>query len=229
VTTPRISVVVPAYNEQECVGPLVADTVATLESWEAGTFEIIVVDDGSTDRTPAIVDDLVAGDRRIRVVHRSANGGFGAALKSGYAAAAGELVIAIPADGQCPPDQIVQLANAMGDADICVSGRVDTAKTPGRRTLTLGWHVLVRVLMGFDPRGMDGIYLIRRSVLASLPLKSDTGLINFEILACCTRQGRRMVRHVLPIGPRLGGESKVANVRTILRTMVEMVRLRIRG
>jgi glycosyltransferase involved in cell wall biosynthesis len=226
---PIVSIVIPAYNERESVHSVVADTCRALSSTELDPFEIVVVDDGSTDGTAQLLDTIAAADARVRVIHRHTNGGFGAALKTGYGAAHGQLVIAIPADGQCPPGQVLELARAMGDADVIVSGRYHEGKTLDRVALTLLWQLLTRLLMGFDPRGMDGIYLIRRSVLSGLPLVANTGLINFEILRHCTRQKRRIRKHLLPVEPRRGGVSKVTNARAIARVVREMIRLRVRS
>ena len=194
--------------------------------YRAHWFEVIVVDD-ETDGTSELLDQLAAHEPRVRVVHRGRNGGRGSEVR--LRRRAGGARHCHSGRRACLPAQILELAGALGDADLVASGRLHEGKASSRRTLTNGWILLTRLILGFDPTGIDGIYLIRRSVLAGLPITSDTGLVNFEVLWRCTRQRRRIARHVLPIAPRRGGESKVTNLRTIARIVGEMIWLRLRG
>src|SRR6185436_19055996 len=114
----QFSVVIPVYNESANVGIVLDDTVRCLDaSPYRGAWEVILVNDGSTDDTGRVIDGLAAADSRVRAVHHVSNRGFGAALRSGYAAARGRLVTLISGDGEIGVDQPLALAAQMGSAD----------------------------------------------------------------------------------------------------------------
>jgi len=221
-----LSVVIPAFNEEANVGPVVERTGRVLdgETWIEG-YEIIVVDDGSTDRTGEVADALAARHDNVHVVHHRKNGGFGAAIRSGYAAAAGTYSSAIPADGEVEIEQALNLLRGNLDADLIVSRR-DRPPVLQREMLTAGWHGLMRLIVGIDLRGMDGIYVIRTDLVRDFTLRSNTGLVNLEILMQCARRGVRTRSGIMRTSPRLSGDSKVTNLRTISKTTWEMVKLR---
>ncbi|HXD73865.1 MAG TPA: glycosyltransferase family 2 protein, partial [Vicinamibacterales bacterium] len=188
------------------------------------SFELIVVDDGSRDGTAEIANRLAAQHATVRVIHHSVNRGFGGALRSGFSASRGELVSAISADGELPPDQILTLLGGMGDADL-ILGRRERTVNAFRKSLTFGLNILMRLVLGFVPDS-TAIYIVRGDLLRRMDLQSNTGLANLEVLLYCRHWHRRIATGVTWTRPRLSGESKVTNVRTMWRTFVEMVRLR---
>jgi glycosyltransferase involved in cell wall biosynthesis len=223
----EFSVVIPAYNESHNVVVVVDEAVQRLDaSPYAGTWEIILVDDGSTDDTAEIVDRLAAADRRVRAIHHPSNRGFGAALKTGYASARGRLVTLISGDGEISVDQPLELAKAMGSADLVISTRVRDVHT-SRSVLTAAFAFLTKAITGFDAADMSGVYVINRGVLQTLLLKSNTGVVNFEVVMRCAARGCEIRSGVTRARPRLSGESKVTNARTIVRVLGELLALRL--
>ena len=226
---PRLTVVVPAYNERLNLDPVITRTVRALDenAW-VGPYEVILVDDGSTDGSTATIEALTRRFHdRVRACRHPTNRGLGAALRTGYAAALGEYVTFIPSDGEVEIEQALALFQKMGDADLTVSRR-ERSVGANRTLLTIGFHGLTRLILGFDPRGADGIYVIRRATLCGLTLHSDTGLMNLELVMKCRKQGCRIGAGVMRASPRLSGASKVTNFRTVLRTLWEMLRIRLR-
>lgn len=222
----ELSVVVPAFDEEANLAPVITRTVEALDAALApGAYEIVIVDDGSRDGTGQVADELARELLPVQVVHHSSNQGFGAALRSGYARARGRYCVAIPADGEVGVEQAVTLFAARGDADVVVSRRVRSVST-GREVLTKVWHVLMTLLAGADLRGRDGIYVIRTSLVQQMELHSSTGLVNLEILLLCHQRGVRINEGLMYASPRLSGESKVTNVRTVVKVLWEMVKLR---
>lgn len=220
-----LSVVIPAFNEAANLEPVVQETLRVLAAEPSvSSFELIVVDDGSLDATGAIADRLAASNQAIRAIHHGSNRGFGGALRTGFAASRGALVSAISADGELPPDQILTLLKDMGDADLVV-GRRERRVNAFRRTLTFGLNVLFKMILGFVPDA-SAIYVVRGDVLRRMELQSNTGLANLEVLLYCRHWDRPIRTGVTWTRPRLSGESKVTNVRTMWRTCVEMVKLR---
>ena len=225
-----LSIVVPAYNEAANVEPVVDEILETIDRnpW-VGRFEIVLVDDGSRDETGAIMDRLAREHAELVVVHHQANRGFGAGLKSGFAKSSGRFVTLISADGEIGAGHSLSLLREIGDADLILSRRERTVNA-GRTLLTRGVDWTVRLILGFWPAQAQGIYLVRGDLLRAMPLYSDTGLVNLEIILYCRHLRRKITIASVPqiTRPRLSGESKVTNLRTIVRLLGEMVTLRLR-
>ena len=222
--TPNFSLVIPAFNEEANVAPVVAEVLRTLEanSW-IGRSEVILVNDGSVDGTGAVMDRLAAAHAEVRVLHHPVNRGFGAALRTGFGASRGVNVALISADGEIGPDQAVNLLREMGDAELIVGYRKREVSFY-RKFLTYGFNLLVRLLLGFVPDEVL-IYVVHGDLLRRMDLRSDTGLVNLEVLLHCKEWGSRTKWSVASARPRLSGVSKVANLRTMVRILVEMFKL----
>ena len=225
--TPMLSLVVPAYNEAANITPVVHEILSVLaaSTWVDG-YEVILVDDGSSDGTGAVMDALAREHPELTAVHHPRNRGFGAALRTGFTHTRGRVVSLMSADGELGVDQILNLLRDFGDDDLVLSRRERTVGVE-RRFLTWGFDLLVRVILGFWIDKDVGIYLVRGDLVRSLTLVSDTGLANLELILHCRQQGRRVTRGgVTRFRQRLSGQSKVANVSTVARTLWEMVKLR---
>lgn len=226
---PALSIVIPAFNEEQNVEPVVNEVRRVLGAsrW-AGDYEAILVNDGSRDATGEVMDRLAAANTEVVVVHHPINRGFGAALRSGFARSRGEHVSLITADGEIGPDQVLKLLDAIGDADLIVSRR-ERDTTWRREWLSTGAIVLGRLLLGVSLDDITGIYVVRGELLRQLPLYSETGLANVEVVMRCRDMGRKIVSGVTQVRPRLSGESKVTNLSTTLQTIYEMAKLRFLG
>lgn len=227
--TVALSIVVPAYNEAANIGPVVDEVLGTFSrnAWLAGA-EIVLVDDGSRDGTGQAMDALARRHDGIVVVHHSANRGFGAALASGFAASHGVAVGFVTADGEVPSDQIIDLYRALEDNDLVLSRRQRTVGVD-RRVLTWGFDLTARLILGFWLDKDVGIYLVRGSAVRAMTFQSSTGLMNLEMMLQLRAMGGRTVYApgFTLVRPRLSGQSKVTNLRTVLRTLWEMVKLRV--
>ena len=225
----HLSVVIPAFNEEQNVVPVLEETVRALSAEpEMGSFEIIVVNDGSRDGTGARADEYAAQRPQIRVLHHPENRGIGAALKTGYAAARGQWVVATCADGEVPVSDVVELMKLTPDADLVVSARQRQPGSGKRQLFSRVYHKLTNLLVGFDLSGMEGIYVVRRDLLNDLELTSNTPLLNLEIIMQCVSRGCRIARGEMHVLPRLSGQSKMATWRSILKIIFETLELRMR-
>lgn len=225
--TVTLSIVVPAYNEATNVAPVVNEILGGMaENPWVGSYEVVLVDDGSRDETGAIMDRLAQEHREVTVAHHPTNLGFGAALRTGFARSRGKYVTLITADGEIGVDQSLRLFREMGDRDLMLSSRERTVGV-GRSVLTWGVNWMIRLILGFWPDNTVGIYVVRGDLLRSMPLHSDTGLVNLEVMLYCRDRGCSIAKSgVTQARPRLSGESKVTNLRTIVRTLWEMMKLR---
>lgn len=224
---PNLSIVVPAFNEGENITPVVHEIVATLAAnpW-VGPYEVVLVDDGSRDDTGVVMDRLKQEYPQLSVWHHETNRGFGAALRTGFTRSRGKAVSFITADGEIGVDQALRLYKEIGDHDLLLSGRERTVGAD-RKILTWGVDLMMRLILGFWHDGSVGIYIVRGDVLRSIPLYSDTGLANLEVILYCQDRKLKVGKSgVTRARPRLSGQSKVTNLPTILRTLWEMWRLR---
>jgi glycosyltransferase involved in cell wall biosynthesis len=221
-----LSVFFPCYNEAKNVERVVRRAVEVLEGLVAD-WEIIIVDDGSTDGTGAIADGLAAGDGRIRAVHHASNGGYGLALRSGFAAATKEYVFYTDGDGQFDVAELDRLLARLGGADIVSGYRRRRAEGVRRSMNAAAWGWLVQRALRFRCRDVDSAFkLYRRGIFDRIKLKSTGALIDAEILARATRLGCRIVTVPVSHYPRRAGRQSGASLRVILRAFRELHRLR---
>jgi glycosyltransferase involved in cell wall biosynthesis len=219
---PSISLVLPAHDEAENIGPLLEQARNILPRI-AKEHEIIVVDDGSRDSTARIVTRF-AGARLLR---HERNRGYGAALRTGIRAARMEWVVFTDADLQFDLEDLAGLLAASEDVDIVAGYRAPRRDALHRRLLAWGWGRLVRAVHGLDVRDVDCAFkLFRRAVFEAIPIESVGAFINTEILLRASAAGFRIrqipVRHY----PRRAGTSSGARPRVILRALRELVALR---
>ena len=222
---PSLSVVIPMYNEEGYVERSVAAARAVLE--EMGSdWEIVIVDDASTDGTGPRADRLAAADRRVRVIHNPVNRRLGGTLRAGYAAATKDLVFYTDADlpvdfGQLP--RAVRLLEYQ-HADLLAGYRFDrTSEGLHRALYTIGYHVVIRLLFGLRIRDVNFAFkLFRRSLLQRIELKSEGSFIDAELLLRARRAGAVMIQLGLDYFPRTRGSSKLSSVGVISAILREM-------
>lgn len=229
VTTRGIGVVLPAYNEEAVIATTVAACVETL-SIIAPDFEIIVVDDGSQDRTGAIADELAAADARIRVVHNRPNRGYGGALIAGFAAVTKDLTFFMDSDGQFDIRDLAKLLELREQGYRAALGyRLHRRDGVLRHINAWGWNVLVSLLFGLHVRDVDCAFKVYDTDLVRLlDVRSEGAMVNTEMLVKLKLLGvptiETPVRHL----PRLHGSATGASPRVIVRAFRELLRLRMR-
>jgi glycosyltransferase involved in cell wall biosynthesis len=223
---PGLSTFLPAHDEAENLEAVVADLLRVLPE-VAQAFEVIVVDDGSTDGTGALADGLARRDPRVRVVHHPRNLGYGAALRSGIAACRHPFIFFTDADRQFDVRELPGFATQRARGDIVVGYRHPRRDPWLRRVNGYLWTVLVRRLFGLRVRDVDCAFkLFPRAALAGLPLETTGATISTEILVLALRQGYRVVE--VPVGhyARPAGRQSGARLGVILRAFRELWRLR---
>ncbi len=221
-----LSVVMFGFNEEENVAPVMEEALAYLRR-RVARYELIFVDDGSTDRTRERAQAVAPDDPGVRVLSHDRNRGIGAALRTGYGAASLEWVTLLPADGQVPPDQIDRFLEAAEGMDLVIChypDRFREADSLGRKVLSRGLRLLTYAATGVSNR-LDGAYLIRRAYLDGMPLRSETFFLNLELPIRAIRAGARVAETTLHIRPRRAGSSKVLSWQRISRVSLEMAKL----
>jgi len=217
-----ISVFFPCYNEQENVRRTVEKALDVLGQLNRD-FEIIIVDDGSSDDTGRIADEVAGRDSRVKVVRHPDNLGYGAALQSGFAAATKELVFYTDGDGQFDISEMPPLLPLMAEYDIVSCYRLNRRDSIVRKINGWCWTKLVCLLFGLKIRDIDWAFkLYKREIFEGLSLSSKGALIDTEILARAARRGARMTQKAVHHYPRTAGSSTGANLRVILRAFKEL-------
>ncbi|MHC4555926.1 MAG: glycosyltransferase family 2 protein [Planctomycetota bacterium] len=223
-----IGVFFPCYNEQENIGRTVEKALLVLEKLNAD-FEVIIVDDGSTDGTGRIADEITGRDSRVKVVHHQTNLGYGAALQSGFKAATKELIFYTDGDGQFDINEMPPLLPLLEKYDIVSCYRLNRQDSAMRKINGWCWTKLVCLLFGLKIRDVDCAFkLYRREIFDNIQLSSTGALIDAEILARAARKGYRITQKPVHHYPRIAGTQTGANVRVILRAFKELFKLRSR-
>jgi glycosyltransferase involved in cell wall biosynthesis len=220
-----ISVFFPCYNEQDNVERVVSKAIEALVAMGAD-FEIIIVNDGSADKTGQAADSIAEADKRVRVVNHPQNRGYGAAVQSGIRNAKKELVFFTDGDGQFDIGEIQLLLPFIEQNDVVCGYRLDR-KDPFMRKLNGWlWTKLVCMLFGMRIRDIDCAFkLFRREVFDGMKLSSAGALISAEILARATRRGLRIAEVGVHHYPRTAGKQTGANPKVILRAFKELFKL----
>jgi glycosyltransferase involved in cell wall biosynthesis len=223
---PTITCAVLAWNEVATLRSVVEELRPALRDLKV-SYEILVIDDGSTDGSSEVADALAAESDDVRVVHHGENRGLGGAYRTGFREARGTYLTFFPADGQFPGSILPSFYPLIERYDM-VLGNLPARRDSFRgRVLTRAERLVYRVIFGAMPR-LEGVFMMRRSMLAELPLKSEgRGWVNvMELLIRAARGGYRLVGVPTVLRPRSSGTSKVNNLRTIRANVEQLVKLR---
>jgi len=224
-TNHSISVFMPCFNEQENVNSTVEKALSALEKLDVD-FEIIIVNDGSSDSTGRIADDIASKDSRVKVVHHHSNLGYGAALQSGFKAATKELVFYTDGDGQFDINEMPQLLPLMEKYDIVSCYRINRRDSLVRKINGWCWTKLVCLLFGLKLRDIDCAFkLYKREIFDDMILSSKGALIDTEVLARAARKNCRITQEGVHHFPRTAGSQTGADMRVILRAFKELFML----
>jgi glycosyltransferase involved in cell wall biosynthesis len=228
----RLSWFFPAHNEEANLEPLVAEAMTALPGL-AHTWEIIVVDDGSRDATPRLADELAAAHPGlVRAVHHPTNRGYGAALRSGFAAARYELVAFTDGDRQFRVADLGRLTARLAEADapdVVAGYRIRRADPLVRTVYARLYRLANRIFFGLRVRDVDcACKLFRRDALRGLRVESGGAFFSAELLVKLRASGRSVVEVGVPHYPRTAGSPTGAKPSVVLRAVRDFWALRLR-
>lgn len=221
----RLSVVLPAYDEQENIRLQVERALEVLPSI-AGDFEIIVVDDGSTDDTAAVVRGMLPRHApRLRLVRHAGNKGYGAAIRTGFRFARGDLLFYTDSDNQFDIAELRDFLPLIDACDVVAGFRRHRCDPAGRSVASWVYNRLANVLFRVRVRDVNCAFkLFRREVIEQIDLESTDFFIDTEMLARARRRRFRIVEKGVSHYPRLAGETTV-QAADVSRTLVTIARL----
>lgn len=211
----------PAHNEIGNLPAVITRTLDVLPSL-VERFELIIVDDGSTDGTGALLDSIAADDPRIVAMHHPKNRGYGSALRSGFSVASGDFIMFMDADQQFDIADLTFLAPFIGDYDIVAGYR--SRRNDALHRIIYAWMftTAMRIVFGIRQRDIDCAFKVfRAELLQSMELVSPGALLNSEILAKAQRVGATWVEVGVNHYPRTSGESSGGSAKVVFRAMKE--------
>ena len=226
IRKPGLSVFFPAYNDSGTIASLVI-TARQTASRLTSDFEVIVVNDGSADATAQIADELARTYPEVRVIHHERNRGYGAALRTGFAAATRDLVFYTDGDAQYDPSEMARLWEALGDDVDLVNGYKISRSDPLHRIL-IGrlYHHTVTLLFGLTVRDVDCDFrLMRRSIFDQVSLEKSSGVICLEMMKKIQDSGFRIAEVPVHHYHRAYGKSQFFNFRRLFKTVVDVAQL----
>jgi glycosyltransferase involved in cell wall biosynthesis len=221
-----ISVFFPCYNEEANVE---RTTMAAMEAVAkiSDDFEVIIVNDGSKDKTGEIADRLAAKHERVRAVHNNPNLGYGGALQRGFRESTKAWVFYTDGDGQFDFAEIPQLLPLLERYDIASAYRLDRKDSMIRKLNAFAWTTLVNTAFGLWLRDIDCAFKIfPRKLFDEIEMKSTGALIDTEILSRAKQAGYTIGQIGVHHYPRTAGEQTGANFRVIARAFKELFKLR---
>ncbi|HEV7920499.1 MAG TPA: glycosyltransferase family 2 protein [Thermoanaerobaculia bacterium] len=225
---PSVSFVIPMYNEELNIEHAITAAVEALIKY-TDDYEIVIVDDASTDDSATFVARAAEDNPRIRMIRHAKNRKLGGTLRSGFAAATKDIVLYMDADLPFDPDVLGRALRAMHvtGADLIAGYRLDRTIEGWRRALySYFYNGLIGVLFGWPHRDINFSFkLMKRKVLEAIELKSEGSLIDAELIVKAKNRGFAIQQIGLDYFPRMRGKSNLSSFGVIFKILYELVRL----
>jgi glycosyltransferase involved in cell wall biosynthesis len=230
----KLSFFFPMWNEQEYIGRTLSAAHeagrSLINVGEIADYEILIIDDASTDSTPQLADEAAANDSRVRVVHHPKNRKLGGSIKTGFANVTGDLILYTDAD---LPFDMVELQKAcrlmrQNQADIISAYRLDrTGEGYVRTVYSFFYNALVRIFFGLKIRDVNFAFkMCRGRIFEHISLKSEGSFIDAELVIRANRLGYHIVQFGVDYFPRTRGVSTLSSPGVIVKILREMRELR---
>jgi glycosyltransferase involved in cell wall biosynthesis len=225
---PSVSIIIPLYNEEETV-PLLIETIFKEFGHAPAFLELVLVDDGSRDRTAALALEHANREPRIRLVRHDRNRGLGAAIRTGLKAASGDLILYTDADLPFDFSLIPNLISLAGHSRVVSGYRLNRGEGPRRWVLTKGYNWLIYGLFGLRVHDVNfACKIIPRRLARVIELHSEGSFIDAEILLEAQRHGLEITELPLVYYPRTIGQSTLSRPTVVFRILGEMTKYLLR-
>jgi glycosyltransferase involved in cell wall biosynthesis len=220
---PQLSAFMPAYNEEANIRRVAEDVLAKLRQ-VTGDLELIIVNDGSKDKTGEIINKLASEYPEIVAKHHEVNRGYGAALKTGFSSCRKDYIFYTDGDGQFDAAEISKLIPLIEKGDVVSAYRVDR-KDPWNRILNAWlYNTFLLIFFHLNVRDVDCAFkLYKAKFFDKVELKSDGALIDAEVLIKLKKNGAKIVQVGVHHYPRLVGEQTGSKLKVILKTGKEIM------
>jgi glycosyltransferase involved in cell wall biosynthesis len=221
-----ISVFFPAFNEQYNIKNTLQKAIEILPKY-AQNFEIIVVNDGSSDQTREIVEEISKKQPKVKIINHKNNLGYGSALKTGFYSAKSPLIVFTDSDGQFDISELPKFLEKIQICDLAIGYRRKRSESGIRLVNAKAWGFLIRFLFGLKVKDLDcGFKLIKKKVIDTIPkLESNGALISAELLIKAKKTGFKIAQIPVNHYPRQAGNPSGANFFVIVTAFIELFKL----
>lgn len=224
MSVPRLSVFFPAYEEEDNIGKVTEAAVEVLESM-GGEYEIILVNDGSWDRTGEMVDALARRYPAVRAIHHEKNRGYGAALKTGFTSATNEYIFYTDGDNQFDIRELRKFVALLEFSDIVIGFRNRRRYSYYQKVTSFTYNLVLQTLFDLPYRDVDCAFkLVPKSLIDSIELDSVDGFVDAELLIKAQQLGYTLSELGVTHYVRESGRSHGATPKVVLGTIKEMAR-----
>jgi glycosyltransferase involved in cell wall biosynthesis len=217
----------PAFNEEDNIGKTLEYVLSILKNLNLKEYEVIVVNDGSKDKTAELVKEWEKKDSHIRLVNHDKNKGYGEAVKTGFYESKYDYLVFIDSDGQIDFSDINKFLEKIEKADIVVGYRVNRKDNFIRIINGWGWTQLSNVLFGLHIKDVDcGFKLFKKEVIDTIPhIEATRGaMINPETLAKAKKAGFKIAEVGVNHHPRTDGKSTGGNLEVIISSFWDLIK-----
>ena len=220
-----VSLVIPAYNEEATLHDVAQRCLRVLAEC-APDYELVMLDDASTDGTAAVMERIRQHDpSRIRIVRHDVNRGIAVSFEELYAAATKDAVFLIPGDGQYPPEALRACVPLLATHDIVVCNRRSKRYTLYRHVISAGFRLLPLVLFGVRLYDPGSVKLVRREIIAGVRVRSKGVFVEAERLIRAARRGYRIGKIDIEHELRSGGKARGASARLVREALRDVLAL----
>ena len=226
MTKHSLSVVLPAFNEEGNIAKMVEHVISVVDDLDLSKYEVIVVDDGSKDRTGKILDDLANKYKSLHTIHHTKNRGYADALKTGFNNAEYPLIFYTDSDRQFDVNELKPMLKEIDDCDI-ICGYRAKRMDPAKRIFTAWvYNKLVNLIFGLNVRDVDCAFkLFKKKALDEINIESKGFLVDLEILSKVKQKGFTIKEFPITHYKREEGSSTVSH-KAILKTISGILWLR---
>ena len=223
----RLSVFFPAYYDEGNIGKVVESAVKVLEELKLKDYEVVVIEDGSPDKTGEVADAMAAKYEKVRVIHHEKNMGYGATLKDGFTSAKLDYVFYTDGDNQFDLNELKRFVALVPFADMIVGYRKKKQYSLYRKFTSLSYNYLLKLIFGLDYWDIDCAFkLFRRDLFDKITINSVDAFIDAEIMLKAKLLGYTSIEMGVTHLPRVDGVSTGARPSVILRTIKEVFEYR---
>lgn len=214
-----ISIIIPAYNEENTIEEAV-NIVTSVVSKKTKDYEIIIINDGSTDTTGKIAKRIAVSDKKVKVIHHKNNEGFGITFRDGLEMASKQYITGFPADNDLLRETFEDIVSARKSDCIVITYATDMSQREiVRQIISIGYTKIMNLVVGLDLKYYNGYFICPSNLIQSLTLKSEGFTLFAEIKIKLIKNGIKYIEIPYDCALRLYGASKALTGKSVLQTV----------